>query len=403
MQTKKIFAGTIIWILTCIGAYNMFVPNTFDARWLLYGIWHKTGDVVYYTWWKVNINTDNTWLILNLPNNGVIKVNGSVSNLVTGALTYGLHAGTYSLLGIDTKWLRTIHWPSWIETTKNEKWWWDGTYAVSCDAYRHPSKYWDTTHVYKGAVWNGNYLVDPDHDGTPEFSCDCDMSITHSNDVLDDYNGSCTEINGGYSKLNYSKLDYSKLELISYSKWWWVWKQNMKKFAVYKQDGNRYRIVADNIDLDKDGKAEWCRENISWLNQNYCILYTASAWLKRFISSPSGGSSDVTKNYNYATNYCSNYSKFGLSWFLPSLGTTSDCDNYSNDWADQYESCLIYRYWQRDNGSSRSNYKIVWLNSSRYWTSTHDWGSYRYDRFVLYGGPDYNVHRVGRSVRCIAQ
>ena len=178
----------------------------------------------------------------------------------------------------------------------------------------------------------------------------------------------------------------------------------MKKFAVYKQDGNQYRIVADNIDLDKDGKAEWCRETISWLNQNYCILYTASAWLKRFISSPSGGSSDVTKNHDNATNYCSSYSKFGLSWKLPAMGSNNDCDGYTNDWANSYESCLIYANGPRDNGGSRSYYKLVWLNSSRYWTSTMR-GATRVRATRYLGGGDLGSSDWDRRyyVRCIAQ
>ena len=432
MQTKKKILWTVLGLLALIGAYNVFVPKTFDARGLLYGIWQRTGDSIYYTGWKVLINTDFTGLRLNLPsNNGAIRLHWSTSNLVTGALTYWLYAGTYSLLWIDRLGLRTIQWPSGIVDTTiggiQGKRWWDGSYAVSCDAYKHPAAWWDTTHVFVWATTNGNYFVDPDKDGVPEFVCGCDMTRSNPGYIFaatyNDADGFCKEINGwysaldyskidyskidyskiDYSKLDYSKLDYSKLENISYSKGGGVWNQNMYKFAVHRFDWNRYWIVADNIDLDKDGKAEWCRESVNWLNQNYCILYTASAWLKRFISSPSGWGSDTRKDWYSATDYCSNYGKFGLSWHLPSLGVYTDCDNYTNDGANSYESCLLYRYWPRDNRNGRSDAKLVGLSSSRYWTSTRDRGRVRMARAMGDGDDGRYGDNWSRAVRCLSQ
>jgi hypothetical protein len=172
---------------------------------LLYGVWQKSGDSIYYTGDKVQINTDFTWLKFNLPaNNGAVRINGDTDSLATGALTYALHAGTYSLVWIDRLWLRTIQWPSGIIDTQQWKRWWDGSYAVSCDAYRHPSSWSDSTHQYVWAVWNGNYLVDPDHDGTPEFVCGCDMTRSNAGGIFiatyNDADGYCNEINGWYSK-----------------------------------------------------------------------------------------------------------------------------------------------------------------------------------------------------------
>ena len=420
----------LIWLVAMLAVVS-FLPRSFDARGLLYGIWQKSGDSIFFTGDKVLINTDKTGLKLNLPDSEwAIRLKWSTSNLVTGALTYWLHAGTYSLVGIDQLWLRTIQWPAGVVDTANGKRWWDASYAVSCDAYRNPSSWWDTTHKYVWAVWNGNYLVDPDKDGTPEFVCNCSMSSSTSTKWPADASadGRCDEINGGYSrldyskidwskidwskidyskidwsKIDYSKIDYSKLANISYSRWGGGWKQNIYKFAVHNFGWNKYWIIADNIDADKDGKAEWCNEDIPGLSKSNCILYTASLDNKRFVSSVYWGwNSDNTANHYDAVSYCRNYGKFGLNWHLPAMKRTSDCDSYSDWWKD--ESCILYKYGPRDNWNTRTNPtpRLYWIISSRYPTSSRNNSGrprYRHTRHGL----DWSRDRDSRPVRCLAQ
>jgi hypothetical protein len=56
---KKIFILPSL-LLGGLMMYQMFVPTSFDARGLLYGVWQKSGDSIYYTGDKVQINTDFT-------------------------------------------------------------------------------------------------------------------------------------------------------------------------------------------------------------------------------------------------------------------------------------------------------------------------------------------------------
>ena len=82
-------------------------------------------------------------------------------------------------------------------------------------------------------------------------------------------------------------------------------------------------LLADNIDYDWDGNAEWCYEDI-WYDKTHCILYDYDDDL--LISPPTDGNTDIAlvhDNYdwnhpNNATDFCKSKDWFGMNWRLPS-------------------------------------------------------------------------------------